>query len=39
MEEKSSQLNDIDCVEFWDTLDFDDATIDDDYISYLDETT
>ena len=38
-EKESSQLHDIDCVEFLDTLDFDDAAIDDDYIKYLDETT
>ena len=38
-EKESSQLHDIDCVEFLDTLDFDDAAIDDDYINYFDETT
>ena len=38
-EKESSQLHDIDFVEFVDTLDFDDASIDDDYINYLDETT
>ena len=38
-EKESSQLHDIDCVEFLDTLDFNDAAIDDDYIKYLDETT
>ena len=38
-EKESSQLHDIDCVEFLNTLDFDDTTIDDDYINYLDETT
>ena len=38
-EKESSQLYDIDYVEFLDTLDFDDTAIDDDYINYLDETT
>ena len=38
-EKESSQLHEIDCVEYLDTLDSDDAAIDDDYIKYLDETT
>ena len=38
-EKESSQLHDSDCVEFLDTLDFDYAAIDDEYINYLDETT
>ena len=38
-EKESSQLHDIDCVEFLDTLDFDYAAIDVEYINYLDETT
>ena len=37
-EKESSQLHDIECVEFLDTLDFDDTAIDDDCINYLDET-
>ena len=35
---KTSQHHDIDCVEFLDTLNFDDAAVDDDYINYLDQT-
>ena len=38
-EKESSQLHDIECVEFLDTVDFDDAAIDDDCIKFLDETT
>ena len=37
-EKESSQLHDIDCVEFLDSLNFDNAAIDDDYINYLDQT-
>ena len=37
-EKKSSQHHDIDCVEFLDTLNFDNAAVDDDYINYLDQT-
>ena len=35
---ESSQHHDIDCVEFFDTLNFDNADVDDDYINYLDQT-
>ena len=34
---KSSQHHDIDCVEFLDTLNFDNAAVDDDYFNYLDQ--
>ena len=37
-EQESSQLHDIECVEFLDALNFDNAAVDDDYINYLDKT-
>ena len=37
-EKENSQLHDIECVEFLDALNFDNAAVDDDYINYLDQT-
>ena len=38
MLKKSSQAHDIVCVEFLNSLDFDNAAVVDDYINYLDQT-
>ena len=35
---ESSKLHDIECVEFLDALNFDNAAVDDDYINYLDQS-
>ena len=37
-EQKTSHHHDIGCVEFVDTLNFDNAAVDDDYINYLDQS-
>ena len=37
-EKESSQLHDIECVEFLDALNFDNAAVDHDYINYLNQS-